>query len=144
MKDRHRSRIHLRAASLVTLAAVVGLAAASCRSGTAPVPSVSMTGVWTLVGYSEHGVAAEAIAGTMSFDTDGTFRTDGAIRYPGEPEETLASSGTWTHDAAAGRLSLTTSDGTGLWDMAWAADTLLLTLANDPEAPPPTVLRLLR
>lgn len=108
------------------------------RQRRAPVTTILQEGgreeARALVGYSDHGVTAEAIRGTMSFGTDGTFRTEGAVRYPGEPEAPLTSSGTWIHDAAASRLSLATSEGTGEWDMTWAADTLVLTLANDPEA----------
>lgn len=125
-------------------AALVGLSAAACGGSTGPGADVSLPGVWRLVGYSEHGLAAEAVSGTMTFATDGTFRTDATIRYPGEADEPLSASGTWEHDAASNRLTLSTTDGRGVWEVSMAHDTLVLTLTNDPEALPPNVLRLQR
>ncbi len=125
-------------------AVLAALILAACGGSTGPVRQVSLPGIWNLVGYSDHGVAAEEISGTMTFDSSGRFVTAGTVRYPDEPEDVLDASGTYVHDAVAGRLSLTTVDGTTSWTEEMTGDTLILTLVQDPGAPPPSVLRLLR
>lgn len=133
-----------RAGRRARLGAFAAIALAACGGTTAPAPGISMPGAWSVVGYSDHDVVAEAIAGTMTFGADGSYRVQGVIRYPGEPEDSLVASGTYVHDAAGRRLSLTTVDGTTVWAMELAGDTLVLTGTDDPEAPPPSILRLLR
>lgn len=114
----------------------LALIVAAC--GDATTPSDALPGTWDLIGFSDDGIAAQT-TGTVEFGTDGTFEVDGTITFQGEPTEQLVLTGSWSADAAA--VTLTTTDGTGVWTMEFSGNEVLLTL---DETPPANTIRLRR
>lgn len=112
------------------LAVSIGLGA--CGDATAP--GDALPGTWDLIGFSDHGVAAQT-TGTVEFRTDGTFEVDGTVTFPGEPTETLHLAGTWSPGPET--VTLTTADGPSTWDVAFSGNEAVLTL--DEPAPANTI-----
>ena len=101
-------------------------------------PAPTLEGTWSLIGYSDHGVAATA-SGTATFGPDGNFTITGTLTFPGEPTDTLDVSGSWSMSGST--VTLTTDDGTGEWAVGFSGAEATLTRAG-PD--PATVIRLRR
>jgi hypothetical protein len=96
----------------------------------------SLAGVWDFIEYSDHGVWATA-SGSVEFGADGDLMVAGEITYPGEPVESLTTSGSWSMNGD--RVVLATTDGSGEWDIEFSDAEATLTLVG----PVPTnVIRL--
>jgi hypothetical protein len=117
-----------RSALLIGLLAL--LAFSSCGDhGTTIIPR-TLQGLWDLVGYSDHGVSG-VTTGTADFLDNGTFSILGTVTFPGEPTDTLEVYG--TYDVNANIVTLTTTEGSGDWSMAFSGDKVVLTLlGSDP------------
>ncbi len=107
-----------------------------CVADESPSSGQSLAGVWDLIGYSDHGVWATAI-GSVEFGSDGDFSVAGEITYPGEPAETLNTSGSWSMNGD--RVVLATIDGSGEWEVEFSDIEVTLTLVG-PD--PTNVIRL--
>jgi hypothetical protein len=99
------------------------LAGLACGDGTGPVRAVE--GVWLLAEYVDAGTVGTT-TGTMTFDPDGTFATLGTVTYPGEPEDSLTTTGTWTQQRAT--VSLTADGQTGSWGITGSETRVTLRL----------------
>ncbi len=113
------------------LTGVLGLLIlSSCGDhGTTVIPR-TLGGSWDLVGYSDHGVSG-ATTGIASFENNSTFSILGTVTYPGEPTDTLEVYG--TYEVNENIVTLTTTEGSGDWAMAFSGDRVVLTLlGSDP------------
>ena len=86
------------------------LAGLACGDGTGPVPGLE--GVWLLAEYVDAGTVGTT-TGTMTFRADGSFATLGTVTYPGEPEDSLTTTGTWSQQGAT--VTLTAGGASGNW-----------------------------
>jgi hypothetical protein len=94
----------------------------------------TLAGVWDLVGYSDHGVAAATI-GTATFVAAGSFTIRGEVTFPGEPADSLNLAGTWS--MTGNQVTLTTPGGTGDWAVQFSE--LEATLTRIGPAPASTI-----
>ena len=123
----------MRRASLVL--ALVGAGLTGCGSDDPMGSPPSLTGSWSLIGFTEGGVPA-ATTGDAKFRTDGTFVIQGTITFPEEPPETVAVQGTYVMTGAS--VALTTSDGTDTWTLEFSGEQVVLAHAG----PPPNTITL--
>jgi len=72
---------------------LLALFVVACDGGNGP--SLPLNGTWLLAEYVDAGTVGTT-TGTMTFDANGTFVTQGTVTYPGEPEDSLTASGTWS------------------------------------------------
>jgi len=115
---------------LCLIGAFALLVLTSCGdNGTTAIPR-TLEGLWDLVGYSDHGVSG-VTTGVCSFLENGTFSILGTVTFPGESTDTLEVYGTYEVDANI--VTLTTTQGSGDWSMAFSGDKVVLTrLGVDP------------
>jgi len=91
-------------------AAPLALAILACDGGTGPAPGLE--GTWLLAEYVDAGVVGTT-TGTMIFDPGGTFVTEGTVTFPGEPEDSITTTGTWSQTGWT--VTLTTAGSTDDW-----------------------------
>lgn len=106
------------------------------RLGTAPSPEIQ--GHWSLMEYVDTGVIG-VTTGDMSFYSDGSFETLATVTFPGEPEDSLTTSGTWSQDGAT--VSLTAEGVTSDWQITGSSTQVTLRLMGQT---PPTWIVLQR
>lgn len=96
----------------------------------ATAPQQSIVGDWALLSFTDHGVVGTT-TGTVTFNDDGTWGAIGTVTYPGEPEDSIAVSGTYRVNG--NDLTLTTGGSSAVWTMTWDTDRVTLTLqGSDP------------
>jgi len=91
-----------------------------------------------MIGYVDQGISA-VTTGTAEFLPDSTFTIEGTVTFPGEPVDTVSVAG--TYQQAGDRVTLTTVDGSGTWQLTEQAATVTLTLLGTS---PPTRIILAR
>lgn len=110
----------------------------SCGSDKPTRPHQTLEGTWDLIGFSDHGVSG-VTTGSATFLPDGTFGILGTVTYPGETTDSLNTAGTYHVVGAA--VTLTTTEGTGTWSLAFSEDQVVLTSA---DGDPPSTMTLRR
>ena len=112
------------------IGALTLLVLASCGDDDSTPWPRTLQGPWDLVGYTDHG-ASGVTTGTCIFLDNGTFSIVGTVTFPGEPTDTLEVYG--TYEVNANIVTLTTTEGSGDWSMAFSGDKVVLTrLGVDP------------
>jgi len=124
--------------TLLLIGALALLVLTSCGGDGSILIPRTLEGTWDLVGYSDHGVSG-VTTGTCSFLDNGTFSIVGTVAFPGEPTDTLEMYGTYEVDANI--VTLTTTERSGDWSMAFSGDKVVLTLLG---ADPATTMTLKR
>ena len=126
----------MRSTLLVT--AVLLFALSSCGTDDSTQPSQELEGVWSLIGYSDHGVSG-VTTGSVTFGADGTFVISGTVTYAGEPTDALEVSG--AYEFTGKTVVLTVSDESATWSVAFSGDRAVLTFVGSV---PPTTMTLER
>jgi hypothetical protein len=124
----------IRAILVAGAFALVCLASCNGEDSTGPKPSIM--GTWDIVGYSDHGVAG-VTTGSGTFRNDRTYALLGTVTYPEEPADSLKMSGSYL--VVASTLTLQAADSTGLWNMVFSGNGVILTLRGSS---PPTSMTL--
>ena len=119
-------------APAVVLAVVAMSVVAACSESTGPTPSLQ--GLWSITGYETDGVVATAVSGTADFASTGTVTFKALITVPGEPQDTVDATATWTQTGS--RLVLADSVDTSEWQLTFTANGMrvVLALLNDASA----------
>jgi hypothetical protein len=91
---------------------LLALVVLTCDDSTGPAPGLE--GVWLLAEYVDAGVVGRT-TGTMTFNPSGAFVTEGRVTYPGEPEDSLTTSGSWSQTDWT--VTLTADGETGRWQI---------------------------
>jgi hypothetical protein len=125
---------------MMRLILIVGAAVlcclASCDSEDSTGPKPTIMGTWDIVGYADHGVAG-VTTGSGTFRNDRTYAMLGTVTYPDEPTDSLKMSGSYL--VVASTLTLQTADSTGLWNMVFSGNRVILALRGSS---PPTSMTL--
>ncbi len=124
--------------TLFLIVALALLVLASCGGDGSILMPRTLEGTWDLVGYSDHGVSG-VTTGTCSFLDNGTFSIVGTVTFPGEPTDTVEMYGTYEVDANI--VTLTTTERSGDWSMAFSGDKVVLTLLGSDPATTMTLKR---
>jgi len=95
----------------------------ACDDGIGPVPGLE--GLWALREYVDAGVVGTT-TGTMAFNPGGTFETLGTVTFPGEPEDSLTTNGTWSQTGTT--VSLTAEGQTSSWRISGTGQQVSLRL----------------
>lgn len=119
-------------------AAILLLALSSCSKDNSTQPTQKLEGTWTLVGYSDQGVAGTT-TGTVIFKQDGTFTMTGTVTYPGEPTDFIDNTG--TYDFTGKTVVLTVLGEAATWNITFSGNRAILTLVGSS---PPTTMTLER
>jgi hypothetical protein len=92
---------------------LLALVVLACDDSTGPAPGLQ--GSWLLAEYVDAGVVGTT-SGTMTFDPNGTFATEGTVTYPGEPEDSLTTSGSWSQKGST--VTLVVEGDTSEWEIS--------------------------
>jgi hypothetical protein len=103
------------------------LLALACDDSTGPLPGLG--GTWLLAEYVDAGVIGRT-TGTMTFDLNGTFAAKGTVTYPGEPEDSLTTSGSWSQKGAT--ITLVVDGETSDWRLSGSDTEVTLQLIGPP------------
>ena len=116
----------------ITAVALIALAGVACSDGTGP--PISLVGTWDFIGFSDAGIEAAA-TGTWTFETNNAFHVRGTITFPGEPTDSLVTSGSYSQQAS--RVELTIGPDTGSWTIT--ANGTMVVLTEIEPAPANTI-----
>lgn len=108
-----------KAAALIALLAFT---CAGCSDGSGP--QVSLAGNWDFIGFTDAGIEATT-TGTWTFEANGSFNVRGTVTFPGEPTDSVVSSGTYSQDGQ--QLELMIGVDTARWTIAGANELIVLT-----------------
>lgn len=118
--------MNVKAAALIVTLAWAGVA---CGDETGP--EISLVGTWELIGFSDAGIEA-ATTGTWTFEPGNTFHVRGTITFPGEPTDSLVTSGSYSQQAS--QVELTIGPDTGSWTITGNGSVVVLTEIEPPPA----------
>jgi hypothetical protein len=118
---------------------LLALLALACDDSTGPVPGLG--GTWVLAEYVDAGVVGTT-TGTMTFDPNGTFAAEGTVTYPGEPEDSLTTSGSWSQKGAT--ITLVVQGETSNWRLSGSDTEVTLQLIGPLEVTRIVLRRLTR